>query len=172
MGFDQKMASFGRFIFITCLALLTSCSTGKQAEPQIVASPDKFTLMLAEAADKASTALETLASVEQARTPVAKTGRIPNVPPELRRAMTINWVGPVEQLGRKLANRAGYDFITIGSPPPVPLVVSVNADNSPVIDIMRNVGLQMGQRADLKVNAGERVVEIHYASEISSGVSG
>jgi defect-in-organelle-trafficking protein DotD len=86
--------------------------------------------------------------------------------------MTINWVGPVEQLGRKLANRAGYDFITIGSPPPVPLVVSVNADNSPVIDIMRNVGLQMGQRADLKVNAGERVVEIHYASEISSGVSG
>lgn len=154
------------------MVALTACTTGKSVEPQLVASPDSVSLMLAEAAGKASTALETLAAVEQVRTPGAEVGSIPNVPPELRRAVTISWTGPAEPLVKKMADRAGYAFMTIGNPSPVPLVVSVDVENRPVMDIMRDVGLQMGSRADLKVDASRRLVEIRYAPLTSTSNPG
>jgi defect-in-organelle-trafficking protein DotD len=148
------------------LTSLSACGTpalDKKYNPQIVASPDKATMMLAEAADRASVSLETLAAVEQSRSPGIAVAPIGDAPAELRRAMTINWVGPVEPISKTLADRAGYGFVVIGDAPPVPIVVNLDIENTPVIDILRNVGLQLGQRADVKVDASRKVVEIHYA---------
>lgn len=150
-------------------ALLAACAVNPIDRPQIVASPDAVSLRLAEAADKASTALETLAAVEQARTPGVSVGPVSGAPPELRRAMTVSWTGPVEPLAKKLADRAGYGFLVLGAPPPVPLVVAVDSENKPVVDILRDVGLQLGLRADVKVDAGRRMVEIHYAPNTGLG---
>jgi defect-in-organelle-trafficking protein DotD len=119
--------------------------------------------MMAQAADRASVAMETLAAVEQARSPGIAVAPIADAPPELQRAMTISWTGPVEPLAKKLADRAGYSFQSMGEAPPVPIVVTVNVENMPIIDIMRSVGLQLGVRADLKVDGSNRIVEIHYA---------
>jgi defect-in-organelle-trafficking protein DotD len=160
-----------RLACAAALVFLAGC-TPRPPEPQLVASPDKVTLMLTEAADKASTALQTLAAVEQARTPNIAVGTIPNPPPELRRAMTVSWIGPAEQISAKLAGRAGYTFMTIGSPPPSPLVVNIDAENKPVIDILRDVGLQLGRRADIKVDANTRSVELHYTSDTSMNFPG
>lgn len=140
--------------------------------PQLVAAPDKVSMMLADAADRASTALETLAAVEQSRAPEVAVAPISDAPPELKRAITVNWVGPVEPIARTLAERAGYDFQTMGSPPPVPLVVSVDVQNAPVIDVLRSLGLQLGVRADLRVDAARRAVEIQYAPGPGAGGEG
>ncbi|NCC22039.1 MAG: hypothetical protein EOM26_06205 [Alphaproteobacteria bacterium] len=148
-------------IFPVLLIGLSACT--EIYEPQLVASPDKVSLMLAESADKASNALQTLAAIEQARSPGIAVGTIPDAPPELRRAMTIDWIGPAEELVIKLAGRAGYTFMTFGAAPPVPLVVNISAENKPVVDILRDVGLQLGQRADVKVDAIRKAVELHYA---------
>ena len=134
-----------------------------QRDPQVVASPDRVSLMLAEAADKASEALQTLAAVEQSQAPAVAVQPIHNAPPELRRTMTVTWMGPAEALVKKLANRASYSFITLGDRPPVPLTVNIDAENKPVIDILRDVGLQFGSRADVKVDSVKQMVEIHYA---------
>ena len=83
--------------------------------------------------------------------------------------MTVNWVGPVEPIGKTLADRAGYGFVVVGAPPPVPVVVSLDVENAPVIDILRNVGLQLGQRADIKVDGTRKVVEVHYAPVTGTG---
>lgn len=131
--------------------------------PQMVASPEKVHLMLAEAADRSTTALEALAAVEQARSPGIAVEPISNVPTELARAITVNWVGPVEPIVKTLADRASYGFMAIGEQPPVPVVVSVNVENRPVIDVLRSIGLQLGQRADVRVDAVRRMIEIHYA---------
>ena len=146
-------------------AFMTGCTykRAEQRDPQVVASPDKVSLMLAEAADKASNALETLAAVEQSRSPAVAVQPIHNAPPELTRAMTITWVGPAEQLLHKLADRASYTFITVGDRPPSPLTVNVDAQNETVIDLLRSVGLQLGVRADVKVDSTRRMVELHYA---------
>ena len=154
-------------------SLLISCSSesyvvrGQNA--QLVAAPDRVTAMLAEAADRASVALETLAAVEQARSPNIAVGPISEVPPELDRAVTINWIGPVEPIAMKLADRAGYAFQTVGNPPPVPIVVSLDVENKPVIDILRSLGLQLGVRADIRVDGERRMVEVHYAPNTGLG---
>lgn len=136
---------------------------------QVVTSPDKVSLMLAEAADRASSSLQTLAAIEQARAPGVAVQPIVNAPEELQRAMTVHWVGPPEQIMRKLADRASYSFVTLGERPPVPVIVTIDVQNRPVIEILRDIGLQMGVRGDVSVNAQSRVIELHYAPVIGVG---
>lgn len=146
---------------------LAGCSLAESrfsnGSPQLVAEPDKVSAMLADAADRASNALETLAAVENAKTPAVPLSPIANIPQELRRAVTVNWIGPAEIITKTLADRAGYSFLAIGNPPPVPIVVSVDVENMPLIDVLRDIGLQLGFRADVKVDGERRMVEIHYA---------
>lgn len=135
----------------------------KREDPQIVVSPDRTDLMLADAATRATKALESLASLEQAKNPDAGDIALPNAPAELRRSVTLNWNGPVESVARLLADRAGYQFQAIGAPPPTGLLVRVDARAEQVVSVLRSIGLQMGNRATLKVNPNTRVVEIQYA---------
>lgn len=160
-----------RSIFLTCFlcmasVALTACETAAPIhvkDPQLVAQPDKVSMMLAQAADRASTALETLAAVEQKRTPGATVAAISDAPAELRRAMTVNWIGPADQISKMLADRAGYRFNVLGTAPATPLVVNVNATNQPVIEILRSIGLQMGHRANVHVDSAAKLVELNYS---------
>ncbi len=164
------------FLPLLCtLSLATGCSSNAQksfsvGSPQIVASPDSVSMMLAESADRASAALQTLAAVEQARTPATQMSPISDVPQELRRTITVNWVGPIEPIVKTLADRAGYGFLVLGSEPSIPVVVSIDAENSRVVDLLRDAGLQLGKRGDVKVDAKSRMVEIYYAP--NAGVGG
>ena len=164
--------SFGFFLIAALLPLAACSNIEKHSnnEPQVVAAPDNVSAMLATAADRASDALQTLASIEASRTPATSLGPVGNAPPELRRAITVNWIGPVEPITKTLSERAGYEFLTIGTPPPVPVVVSLDVENRPVIDVLRDIGLQIGVRGDVKVNAARRIVEIHYPA--NTGVGG
>jgi defect-in-organelle-trafficking protein DotD len=138
-------------------------------DPQVVASPDKVSGMLAQAADKASSALENLASVEQKRTPNATIRPMQNVPPHLARAVTINWIGPADQITKMLANKASYRFQTLGTKPATPVVVSVDVTNKPIIEVLRTVGLQLGARANVRVDSGRQIVELQYAPNVGQG---
>lgn len=165
----------GRLCALLALAVvpLAACSGGfartSDAKPQLVAEPDQTSLMIADAADRATRALESLAAVEQYRTPSAAAAAavIPNAPAELQRAVTFNWSGPVEQVARDLAARAGYVFRTVGDQPPTPILVNLNVYNQPMIEVLRDIGLQMGTRADLKLDANRRAVEIIYAPTVN-----
>ncbi len=162
-----------------CALLLAGCGTfentfssnrgASDSKPQIVAEPDRTSLMIADAADRATRALEGLAAVEQVRTPSAAqaAAMIPNAPPELQRAVTFSWSGPVEPVAQDIASWAGYTFRTIGDQPPSPIVVTLDAYNLPMIEVLRDIGLQMGSRADLKLDANRRAVEIIYASTVN-----
>jgi defect-in-organelle-trafficking protein DotD len=151
------------------LFLLAGCANIMPPNPQIATQPDKVSAMLAQAADRASVSLQTLAAVEQARSPGIAVAPIDDAPPELRRAITVSWTGPVEPVTRMLADRAGYVFETLGDPPPVAAVVSLNVENKPVIEVLRNIGLQLGQRADIRVDAPRKIVEVHYAPPAGVG---
>jgi defect in organelle trafficking protein DotD len=138
-------------------------------DPQVVAAPDKVSGMLAQAADKASNALENLASVEQKRTPNATIRPMQNVPSQLARAVTINWIGPADQITKMLANKASYRFQTLGTKPATPVVVSIDVTNKPIIEVLRSVGLQLGARANVRVDSGRQLVELQYAPNTGQG---
>ena len=161
---NSKTAS----LVIVLTVLLAGCAyTPKQGRPQVVAEPNSVDVMIADAADRATRALETLADIENTRTPVKSIATVPNAPTELRRAVTFEWAGPVEPLVQELAKKAGYNYNTVGAKPPVPLIVNVRATNKPLIDVLRDIGLQMGARADLKIDGQVRVMEIHYAATVN-----
>lgn len=164
-----------RYKGLTVLAVVAlaqaGCAPRQESDPQLAAGPDKVSALLADAADRASVALETLAAVEQAKTPSVAVAPIHDAPQELQRAITVNWVGPVEPVAKTLADRAGYVFQVVGTPPPVPLVVSVDVENRPVIDVLRSIGLQLGSRADIRVDGSNHTVELHFAPNTGMGGS-
>ncbi len=149
------------FLLSASALLLVACAQG-QPQPQLVAEPDQVTLRLAQAADRAANALDSLASVEQTRTPSELPPLTQDAPPELRRSMTFDWYGPVEPLVKTLADRASYRLLITGNPPESGIIVTLKARNQPVIEALRDVGLQMGTRAQLNVDATQKTVELSY----------
>lgn len=163
-------------VVVTAAMILSGCAAGfggargkDMGKPQLVAEPDATSLMIADAADRATRALESLAAVEQVRTPSAAAAAavIPNAPAELQKAVTFDWSGPAEDVARDLAARAGYTFRTVGDQPPAPILVNLSIYNQPIIEVLRDLGLQMGTRADLKLDGNRRAVEIIYAPTIN-----
>lgn len=155
-----------RISFIGAISLslaVAACAPMTKIDQQLVAEPDPVSLRLASAVDRASAALQTLASVEQARHPQAAIQTVPVAPPELRRTVSLEWVGPIEPLTRRLAERAGYQVQVNGDMPPVPVVITVQAKQKSVIEVLRDVGLQAGRRADVVVDPERKMVELNYA---------
>ena len=162
----------GHFNILFSLSLVAFTTAGcayqeKFARPQVVAEPNSVDVMIADAADRATRALETLADIENTKTPVKSVAVVPNAPQELQRAVTFEWSGPVEPLINELSKKAGYNYGTVGEAPSLPIIVNIRATNQPLIDVLRSIGLQMGARGDLKVNGQTRIMEIHYAATIN-----
>ena len=145
------------------LALVLSGCAAVKLDEQMVAEPDPVSLRLAAAVDKASAALQTLASVEQARNPGVAIQAAPYAPQELRRNVSVDWAGPIEPIAQRLADRAGYRLQINGDLPPAPIIVTLHAREKSVVEVLRDVGLQAGRRADISVDPARRLVELNYA---------
>ena len=158
----KKTPPFYTALALTAMIALSGCAFKNNTGHQLVAEPDGISLRLAASVDRASAALETLAAVEQTRTPLANVSPVKDAPRELLRSISVNWVGPIEQITQRLAERAGYHFNVAGIRPPVPVVVTLNVVEKPVIDVLRDLGLQGGTRADVVVDAEKRTVEVSY----------
>jgi len=150
---------------LTATTWLAACAPhqGASVQNQLVVEPDSISLRLINAVDQAAASLKTLAQVEQARHPNFSVATVPDAPIELRRTLSIDWNGPIEPLARRLADRAGYNFMSIGDKPPVPIVISITAVQKPIVELLRDVGLQAGTRADIIVDVDRHVVEVSYA---------
>ena len=72
--------------------------------------------------------------------------------------VTVEWQGDAPEVLRKLADAKGLRFAVMGRPVPVP--VSINATNTNFVQVLENIGTQLGGRADvvLKTDA----LELHY----------
>lgn len=150
------------------LALLAGC-TGQTSLTPVATEPDIVTVKLAQAADKASKALDSIAGIEQQRAPAAPPVEdYSNVPSNLMLPVSIRWSGPIEQVTKVLAEQAGMRFRVKGNVPSVPLTVTVDAYQQPIIHVLRDIGLQAGHRADLAVDGAGGFVEIRYAASDQS----
>ena len=76
---------------------------------------------------------------------------------------TIDWSGPVEPLVRQIAAVANYRVCVLGTPPAIPVIVTVYQKNAMLGDILRDVGYQCGRRAAVMVYPVSRVIELRYA---------
>ncbi|MDE0407238.1 MAG: DotD/TraH family lipoprotein [Alphaproteobacteria bacterium] len=125
-------------------------------------------LRLVEAAERAERALASLARALHAAdrgTPRHSDSAMPaldSVPRPLKRPVTLDWAGPLEGLAQALAERAGYRFLTAGRPPARPLIVTVEAENRPLLAVLRDAGLRAGGAATLTVDAAAEAVLLDW----------
>jgi len=146
------------------LLSLAGCAGDAKVVP-LATEPDLVGTRIAQAAEKASSALNVISGIEQQRGPALPPVEDYSVaPPGLTQLITVKWTGPIEQIGQTLASRAGFVFHTKGVQPPTPLTVAVDVYQRPLIEVLRDLGLQAGARADVAVDAQNGVIELSYAA--------
>jgi hypothetical protein len=131
-------------------------------ERSYAAATDPIALRIAESADKAATALQDLARVEQTRRPPAPENPMANAPDDMQQLVTIEWVGGAEALIRNLSARLNYDVVVVGAAPSVPVIVRINQQARPLVEALRSTGEQATEWLDLVVDPALRRIEIRY----------
>ncbi len=145
------------------LLMLSGCLPGVSEPVQIARSPDPAEERLVQAALRAEEALSRLARYEQARSPVKPEPLPRAIPPELQKTVTLDWAGPFLTLAGRLAREAGYGFSVNGVPPSRPVIVDVQAENRPLIMVLRDAALQAGTAARLAVDAESQMMWVDFA---------
>jgi defect in organelle trafficking protein DotD len=162
------MRSTAKCLTLVCgFVLLVACEQQGQTGPSVTpvaTEPDIVTVKLAQAADKASKALDSIAGIEQVKNPAAPPLEdYAGAPSNLMQPVTLRWSGPIEPVTRALAQRAGLKFRVKGNQPAVPLTVNIDVYEQPIIHVLRDLGLQAGHRADIAADAAGGAIEVRYA---------
>ncbi len=107
--------------------------------------------------------LNTLAAAEKAENaPILNTA--PLVAPEggMGGLVDVDWTGPITPLIEKIANMTDYRVKSLGNEPSIPILVSVSAKRAVIADVLQNVSLQAGKRAQILVFPTSRLIEVRY----------
>lgn len=153
------------------LVLMVGCSMSRQVTDDANSLTNKANYnysaeaQLAEAATSVSKSMIELRKIQQAATPPVNFTQPP--PPasyDMAGLATVDWMGPIEPLLHKLAASTDYTVSILGNPPALPILVAVNEKNKPLGEIVRNVGYQCGNKADLIIFPAIRTIELRYAN--------
>lgn len=72
--------------------------------------------------------------------------------------VTVQWQGDAPEVLRKLADAKGLKFAVMGRPVSIP--VSIDTTNANFVQVLENIGTQLGARADVVLRTD--ALEIHY----------
>ena len=125
---------------------------------------DSSELRLVAAAVRAEEALTVLALARAADNPLEEVAVPRIVPRSLLRKVSIDWIGPLETLARSLAEQAGYGFEMSGAPPPMPVIVEMEAESTALIVLLRDAGIKAGALGRLVVDARREVVLLDWGA--------
>ncbi len=146
---------------LVCLAFV-GCSTTPKTPPGYDLNATQASL--AEASYSVSRSVVDLAETAEANHPQHDLAPPPSPATYGMGGLTsIDWSGPVEPLVQQIARASNYRVRVLGTPPAIPVMVTVYTQNAMLGDILRDVGYQCGRRARLVVFPGSRVIELRYA---------
>lgn len=152
-------------VILTAYLVLTGCSsTNSQTSFSSRTGAYTADTKLAQAADSISKSLAELAEIERASHPQKK---MPSpVDPSMigmDQIASIDWSGPIEPLMKKIATSSKYRLNILGTPPGIPILVSITAKDIPLADVLRDANFQCGNKANIVVYPGTKVIELRYA---------
>ena len=145
--------------------LLVGCTSVKTfKKPPYNAPSDDASIKLAEAANSVSDSMLEMARVEKVILPPGKDNvlTIPNAY-NLQARASVDWSGPIEELTLRIAKAAHYRLRVLGKAPAVPVLISLNAKDESLAEILRDIDYQAGIKATLYVYPNSQVVELRYA---------
>ncbi len=149
-------------VSVACCLFLASCSSNRPAST--TSSTDPSNTSLVEAATSVSNSLENLAATEQAAFhPIANQSAPDPSTYGMGGRASIDWSGPIEPLLQQIAQTVYYRVKIVGHEPAVPILVTINAKDEMLGDILSNVAFQCGKRADVILYPETQVIELRYA---------
>ena len=159
----MKTKSFS-LIIVLILVQLVGCASGTKI---VVVGSEKDSRTaeerLATTANSVSKSLQDLAEIDRAIHPQAV---LPSpVEPEMigmGQLGSVDWSGPVGPLVKKIAEATNYKFKVLGTPPAIPILISVTAKDTPLADILRDASFQCGNRANIVTYPASRIIELRY----------
>lgn len=143
---------------------IVGCSTTTYKRPPVNSPADDATIKLAEAADSISHSMLEVARVEKVILPRRPTNRI-TIPStaNLQTRASVSWSGPIEELVDQIAKSAQYRLRVLGKTPSVPILISIQAEDQSLAEILRNIDYQAGKKASIQVYPDNQVIELRYA---------
>lgn len=157
-------------LIITTAFILNGCalpapSSKMQAipySPNNIAE-DAASVQLAEAAASISNSLTQLSAMEKVEAPPINYKCLPYpTGSDLCQQVSMDWSGPIEPLLRRIAWMTNFSLHVIGSRPPIPVLVTISAQNTPVGYILRDANFQAASKASVVVYPGVRIIELRY----------
>ncbi|MES2212283.1 MAG: DotD/TraH family lipoprotein [Pseudomonadota bacterium] len=82
----------------------------------------------------------------------------------LARAVSLDWSGPIEPLLEKIVDMSDYRLRILGARPVIPVMVNVSTSAAKLAELIKDLGLQSGKRADLVVFPDAHIIELRYLS--------
>lgn len=151
-------------VVIPVVAQLMGCSTGSKITiTNSNKDPRTAELKLATTAESVSKSLRELAEIDRAIHPQTK---IPSpLDPDMigmGQLGSVDWNGPVGPLVKKIAEATNYKLNVLGTPPAIPILVSVAAKDTPLANILRDAGFQCGKKANIVVYPASKIIELRY----------
>jgi defect-in-organelle-trafficking protein DotD len=161
-------------LLIPSILLLTSCDGGKKIvdlhlkylptdRVPAQVTDEQAQAQVAEAAVAIGQSLQELSAVQMTVHPPTKLKK-PFDPHAvgMDKMASIDWTGPVEPVLRKIAAATNYKLRVIGRKPALPVLVSLNVQNKPIADILRNIMYQVVMKADIAVYPSSCTIELRY----------
>ncbi len=145
------------------MVTVAGCATNNKSADTSAVTNQSASIQLAEAAQSVSQSLQSLAAIEMANHPDANTQNFPNPASYGMDGLTsIDWSGPIEPIVKRIADATNYKFRVLGHAPAAPVLVNIAARNTPIGTVLRDIGLQCGQQADIVVYPKTRIIELRY----------
>lgn len=117
-------------------------------DAEAMANPEVALLRSFDRVDRAMAAMQTS----------SRPGRVP--PAELNKPIVWRWSGPMDQAAKAIAEKVGWSYAAPGpDAPPMP-AVTVDANGTSVLDVLRSIGTQAGDRATLLVDPDRRIIQV------------
>ncbi|RMG28863.1 MAG: hypothetical protein D6732_18095 [Methanobacteriota archaeon] len=91
------------------------------------------------------------------------------VPEGLDKKVSVRWAGPLHVFVRDVATRMLSDtewkFRILGKVLKPDVYIMVDAHDMPVVDVLRDVGLQAGDMATIRIVDASKIIEVRYNAQ-------
>lgn len=145
------------------LALLAGCAGVNTVAPNVdVMGMPNAELALQRSMERADAAMRDLGGRGVAMRVAALAPAPAVIPAELRRPESFVWSGPIDAGAKALADRIGYRLVVFAPAQPIPVLVSVNMRDVPIIELFEALGTSAGRQATVIVDPDHRQVQVQH----------
>lgn len=143
---------------------LAGCANEKILRPAESATTVPVSVRIAQSSEQIERLLSEMVMIERSRTGAGDFKPPSEVLPAddpLQKRSTLIWTGDARIVVKRIADMAGLE-LTISGKSPTTLMVSLDAQDRPLANILESVGVQLGANADLVYKRADGLIELRY----------